>query len=351
MVWERLGSTSVGAGAVTNTAWKELTRSAAISTETHTITTPTFAAKDNLKIIIYGAGADNSGVRPRIQFNSDTGTNYAYRGYNNGSSDTATNANFIYISESDVDQAMISVLDITNTASKEKMVTGHTTRTSNSSSGTAPQRWETAGKWANTSDQITSISLVAYSTTAQGFSAGWEIVVLGCDNDEADTGSNFWQELGTTTKTSNGNEIEVASLAAKKYLLIEYHTTPNGNTDDIKLLFNSDNSGNDYAIRRSGLVTGSDTSTSQNFAKISANNGAWNRDGYVYLINVSGNVKLGISVAILNEGGNGSGNVPIIWITDIKYVTTSGQITSIQMQDQGSGNFASGSRITVYGAD
>ena len=47
---------------------------------------------------------------------------------------------------------------IINNASKEKLVIAHTTE--NSSTGVnVPNRLESAGKWANTSDQITSIQI------------------------------------------------------------------------------------------------------------------------------------------------------------------------------------------------
>ena len=340
--------TALNTSAPPATSWKELTRSVAITSETHTITTPTFAAKDNLKVLIYGTGADNSGVRPRIQFNSDTGSNYSYRESNNGNTDaTGEDTTSIYISESDCEGAFSAVLDITNIANKEKLVITDSGRTSNNSAGTAPSRYEGVGKWANTSNQITSISMIAYTTTAQGFSAGWEIVVLGCDNDEADSGTNFFQKISDVTLSSTGN-LDSGTFTAKKYLLVEtYHSGMVSGNDLLR--FNED-SGSNYSDRKEADGGTDAARTVQSSLLNHIGEGGRTTPAFTswYIFTKSDNVKL--MICKTNQqltAGNSSGRIPTRLRLVGKWSNTSDAITRINAQ----GNFPSGSRMTIWGSD
>jgi hypothetical protein len=343
--------TSLNLSAPPATSWKELTRSVAITSETHTITTPTFAAKDNLKVLIYGSGADNSGVRPRIQFNSDTGSNYSYRESNNGNTDaTGEDTTSIYISEADCESAFSAVLDITNIANKEKLVITDSGRTANDSAGTAPSRYEGVGKWANTSNQITSISMIAYTTTAQGFSAGWEIVVLGCDNDEADSGTNFWQELSSVELSSAADTISSGTITAKKYLMVQYKIIADGTLDNVGIQFNND-TGNNYAYRQSTDGAADGTTTSGSIIRFRSGGAVSNNFfGTLNIINNSSTVKLVISDQI-RDNTAGAGNAPSRAENVGKWANTSNQITEIDLIQDGSGSFAAGTTLKVWGSD
>ena len=97
-----------------------------------------------------------------LQFNSDTANNYAIRFSGNGNSDSTAGTNtwkcaMNYSSLAGGGYFMNAF--IINNASKEKLVLAQTTENSSSGAGTAPNRLESAGKWANTSDQITSIQI------------------------------------------------------------------------------------------------------------------------------------------------------------------------------------------------
>lgn len=339
--------TALNTSAPPATSWKELTRSVAITSETHTITTPTFAAKDNLKVLIYGTGADNSGVRPRIQFNSDTGSNYSYRESNNGNTDaTGEDTTSIYISESDCEGAFSAVLDITNIANKEKLVITDSGRTSNNSAGTAPSRYEGVGKWANTSNQITSISMIAYTTTAQGFSAGWEIVVLGCDNDEADSGTNFFQKISDVTLSSTGN-LDSGTFTAKKYLWVQIKTNKTGSPEG-KIQFNNDANAN-YAERHSDNFGTEYTNINRSWIDDYIMNGTGGGFLNMFIINESSKEKLAIVQSQSNPSGVGS--APFSYQGVFKWANISAQITSIKLFNTHSGDWTAGSSIKVWGSD
>jgi len=96
----------------------------------------------------------------KLRFNSDSGNNYSNRISKNGGSDTATTSNSsIWAPYWDYSTPIFLNIFIINVASKEKLVILHDVERSTSGAGNAPDRQEIVGKWANTSNQITSIEL------------------------------------------------------------------------------------------------------------------------------------------------------------------------------------------------
>ena len=97
---------------------------------------------------------------------------------------------------------MYLVFDITNVASKEKLVIGHAVSAETAGAGNAPVRWEIAGKWANTSNHFLFFGVL----NSQGgcFACGSTITVLGA------------KEPGTS------DTITVSDITAKKHLMIQY---------------------------------------------------------------------------------------------------------------------------------
>ena len=58
----------------------------------------------------------------------------------------------------------------------------------------------------------------------QNFNTNSEIVVLGADNDEADSGTNFWQELSSTVLTAtHSGALTIPQFTPKKYMWISYY--------------------------------------------------------------------------------------------------------------------------------
>ena len=129
-------------------------------------TSGTFTAKKYLWVQFYTKGGAGSSY---FRFNGDTGTNYANRySINGGTDSTITGQPESYLGA--IDGLSFHNLLIINNASNEKLFTHNRVSRSTAGAGTAPTRNEGAGKWANTSDQITSITV----TTAGGgnFTAG-----------------------------------------------------------------------------------------------------------------------------------------------------------------------------------
>lgn len=165
MAWQKLGSTKL-----TSTG--------------DTITVSGMTAKKHLKIIYHLIGhTDVSNFDAGMQFNSDTGSNYAWRESSNGASDSTSTSTtrFMtgagYIGSGEVVQG---VYNITNIASEEKLGIGEINESNASGAGNAPNRRETVGKWANTSNQITSIQIIKHSGTGN-FAVDSEVTVYGTD--------------------------------------------------------------------------------------------------------------------------------------------------------------------------
>jgi hypothetical protein len=139
-----------------------------------TIDTGAFTAKKYLWVQVQFKG--NSGVYTR--FNSDSGSNYAWRYSNNGSADTTQtsitgiHSNFGF----DTNPHFLNMF-IINNASNEKLVISHLVTQNTAGSGNVSSRSEAVHKWANTSSQITSMQLV----TGSGSFTGGQIKVWGAD--------------------------------------------------------------------------------------------------------------------------------------------------------------------------
>ena len=343
MVWERLGSASVS-GSTANTSWKELGRTT-LSSAGDTIDVSSFTAKDNLMIIAHGIGSGNSGTSTR--FNADTGSNYSNRWNDNGGSDGSDSsaATRIYSDNGTSAGDSFYVADVTNISNIEKLGIWHNVNGNTAGAGNAPARREIVGKWANTSSQITSVNV--YNGESGDFASGAEVVVLGMDNDEADSGTNFWQELVSKelTATSSSNpQLDTGTFAAKKYLWVNMYLKSN---TDPQTTFNND-TGSNYAWRYNDDGGSDGTSTSTSSAGF--HYGAHQVHVSAYIVNSASKEKLYWATITYSGGNAAASTAPVRRELVGKWTNTSDQITSIQSR-KSSMNMYSNSWIKVYGAD
>ena len=152
----------------TDNFWEELASVSGDGTST-TLNSGTITAKKYLWFQVYGSVAsqmDNMG----LQFNSDTGSNYARRISLNGATDN-TSGSQTYIRLAGGVASGGSLFGsgfIINNSANEKLLTSHWVRNKTAGAGTVPERFETTGKWANTNSQITSIQFI------HGGSSNWD---------------------------------------------------------------------------------------------------------------------------------------------------------------------------------
>jgi hypothetical protein len=152
----------------TDNFWEELSSKELDSTENE-LSSGTITAKKYLWVQYYVKKTGTANTRWR--FNSDDTTLYSHRYSGNGATDGTplTSQTSIYTHANTNSNAFGNIFIINNSGS-EKLGMFHETTTSN-------DRSEVAGKWNNTSEQITEINLI--NTDTGGFTSGTIMKVWG----------------------------------------------------------------------------------------------------------------------------------------------------------------------------
>jgi hypothetical protein len=169
----------------TTNFWEELA-SVELGSAANSLSTGTFTAKKYLWIqyhIPSSAGAANNYDLRVGNSSVDTGSNYGFRYSINGAADaTATSQDTLKLSfngGSGSEWAFGNVFVINNSAN-EKLFISDANRNHVSGAGTAPNKYQVVGKWANTSSQINIMQLY-HQTGASTFGAGTIMKVWGSD--------------------------------------------------------------------------------------------------------------------------------------------------------------------------
>ena len=335
-----------------NTSWKELARTT-LGSAGDDVDTGTFTAKDNLMVLLY-IKSDSNGAYPTMVFNNDSSGNYSQRRSNNGGTDdSSTSASgFDFSVGGGTDGNYFAVFTISNQASREKLIIGHGVEQDSTGTSVVPDRGEFAAKWDNTSDQINRVNL-HNSRADRNWVVGSEVVVLGCDDDEADSGTNFWEELSSTTLTSAATTINTGTFTAKKYLWTQMFFPSASGTADFRLRNGNTtiDTGSNYTIRYN-LNGGSDASSAGGTEYDGTFNLNWANAGYsdTYIFNKADKEKLLITHRI-NAGAVGAGNTPARAEGVGKWVNTSAQINILEWFKSSSQTVPIGTTVKVWGHD
>ena len=344
MVWGNLATGYwLGGAAAAGLHWVELGRTT-LSGSSDTIAVTSLAAKPYMMVL--GHGINSGQIQNNMRFNNDSGNNYA-NGYSN---DGGSNSNFTsqaYVVNSDTYTSDIFQTDfIMNESDQEKIGTGQVIAQNAAGAGTAPRRTEYGLKWANTSDSITSVSLI--NTGSGDYASGSEVVVLGYDPDDTEGGS-VWEELASVTLGSAGNNLSSGTISAKKYLWVQAHCEKSGGATNVQMEFNND-TGNNY-IGRYNANGGTDgTTPSRRGMDMEAGISSINPILFnAFIINKSDKEKLVISECI-SRNTSGAGNAPARAEVVFKWANTSSQITEIDLYEP-TNNLGAGTTLKVWGFD
>ena len=120
----------------------------------------TFTAKKYLWVQTWVDPSASS--RNLIRFNDDDQSNYSVRHSINGSNSALTSQTSID-SNHTVPLPKFFNMFIVNNSANEKLLIEHAAYVANAGSSGTPQRTEIAGKWANTSEQITKIDYIPHT--------------------------------------------------------------------------------------------------------------------------------------------------------------------------------------------
>ena len=284
-------------------------------------------------------------INTNMTINNDTGNNYARRWSTDGATDsTQTSRNSMNHGHYTANDGY-AVAYLSNVSSKEKLLMSHSVANhSGTGAGTAPNRNEFVGKWANTSNVVSSIKHTNSDTGS--FTSGSEVVVLGYDASDTHT-DNFWEELASVELSSASDNFSSGTFTAKKYLWVQVFLKASGsiNTD---FTFNND-TGSNYSERWS--INGGADGTATSSTKLDMlSSTSYNEFANMFIINNSSNEKLVITHQI-GEEGSGAGTAPRRQELVGKWSNTSSQITEIDFTNAVTGDFDSGSIVKVWGAD
>ena len=161
-----------------------------------------------------------------------------------------------------------------------------------------------------------------------------------------------WKELGRTTLGSAGDNINISSLATKRYNMFLVNTFDTGATEQtIRLGNGSLDTGTNYAGRGSFNGTADGTQTSDTYMR-TALTGIIDQDFCVgYLTNYATKEKLLISHWVSEGDAEGSATPPHRGQKVGKWSNTSNAFDNIGVFNRTSGNFDTGSEIVVLGYD
>ena len=358
---ERLQGTAAERTAMTTsysnipqTYYKELARTT-LSSAGDVLDSGTFTAKDNLMILIIGYKSGGAQIED-MTFNNDTGNNYAMRfSENHGNSSEVSRASIQLGIDSEDDE--FAIIKVRNIANKEKFCFGRTSVRGSAGAGYIGNRLEVTGKWANTSNAITRVTIT--NPHSGSLDTGSEIVVLGCDDDEANSGTNYWQQLDSQTSTS-GSDSKITSntFTAKKYVYFQCHVSSINNTNmgNSHIRFGASgtiDTNNNYAYR-TNINDGNDgTNTTQSgiYCQDYASSSGGDHGGILiegYAINVANKEKLVIHLS--TEGMSGAGTANRKMRGTGKWVETSAQFNIMEIYFGGSDRATAG-ELRVWGAN
>ena len=345
---ERTSTTGFNPVAGVTGGWKEIGRTT-LSGSATSIDVSSLADKRYLMVLynMIDDGSNSQFITNQFGNGSfDTGSNYAERGSSNGATDFAYTGNS-YWNTSGGDQVCpeFTVQYLANKSDKEKLGISHSCGAQADGAGTAPNRREHTGKWANTSNVIDRIrATTAYGSRTYGTDS--EVVVLGWDPADTHT-TNFWEELASVNASGSSTNLSSGTITAKKYLWIQCFTK--GWTTGVNMTFNND-TGNNYARRYSNLGAADGTSVNEpSIADMVG--GASSNPSFtnIFIVNNSANEKLAIGHNVDNNG-TGATNYPDRIEMVGKWANTSAQITEIDLDSTGS-NFSSNSILKVWGSN
>ena len=157
-----------------------------------------------------------------------------------------------------------------------------------------------------------------------------------------------WAKNNTTTLTGNSSDIDVTITANKFNLILSEDLSV---TDSSSLVQFNNNTNSVYTIRYNSPETAENFSNSRSswWWGRGAVGGAVTHDFKIwYIISITGETKLGIGYSNATYSTDTAGNIPYrLKIVGKFYPSPDADITSINVNENGSGSFISGTNASV----
>ena len=343
--------------AVPQTSWKELAKvtTSSAGCSSTLLTSGTITAKDNLMLLVHTVGSGS--ITGHLRFNgSGADGNYARRNSNNGSDsgDGSDEQDQILAGWGSSGEETMVIANIRNVSGKEKVVFLDVIANGTDGATNQVNRREVTGKWANTSGQITSIQFIGEDGGT--FTSDTQMVVLGCDDDEADSGTNFWQELVDVENDSAASVIDSGTFTSKRWLMGEFWIDASNTDGNTTWVVNSSTNDDNYSMRRSYDGENESTYTGSNGNPAMTNQGMYTGYGALknetyfkfFIVNLAGKEKIFVWHGIFATDGNSASNR----VEGCgKWSDTSNQIERIRIFEGGSNNYYAKSKMRIWGSD
>ena len=343
-------------GASSQTSWKELGRYTLTSssdsikvgngTQTGSGTgTGSYASKDNLMVLVSLIPTGGT-ITGRMHFNDDEASNYSRRKISDGGSSGAEELSGIDANGQTRSNQVFSVFRIKNISDQQKLVMADLLDANTEGTGNTPNWRQVVGKWDDLTETIQNIT-VKNNGGAGDYASGSEVVVLGCDDDEADSGTNFWQQINTVTPTSAGaSNIESGAITSKKYVWFEVYVAGKSASTFCEAFFNNSTSQNYCAKPSENYGTSYDRTNGSDLNIFESYSGTTPDYLSCIFVNISGEEKVGIAHTVRYVSGNAPRCDDVVW----KFTDKTAPITDIEIKPQ-SGTLSADSTIRVWGSD
>ena len=303
-------------------------------------------------MILNNETASAATITGAYRYNNDSGSNYHFRQSTNGGADgTAQSSSMTQGSYTSTQQFTVGY--IANLSANEKLAQWHWVDQNTAGAGTAPQRSERVGKWANTSAAINRVDLI--NVDVADFAIGSEVVVLGWDPADTHT-TNFWEELSEITIGSAASSMTSSTFTAKKYLWVQGYIKPDGTdtiTPTLQLGSTTIDTGNNYSTRYSFIGGADGTITSNDTMEFLYNTGAKGDPIFfnTFIVNNASNEKLSLTHVVSQETA-GAATAPQRSEGVGKWTNTSNQANILKIdQWSGTGNLGTDSIVKIWGSD
>lgn len=155
--------------------WEELGRTTLASTA-DTITVSGLPAKTYLTI--YVKLLQSGAITGLLTFNGDVGNNYALRRSTDfGASTSDTSSSSLSLAPDAAATDKFGFIQVMNVTTREKLVFSNFSSMGAAGAGTVPTARDGYGKWSNTTNQVSSVTLS--NSGAGDYAIGSEVIVLG----------------------------------------------------------------------------------------------------------------------------------------------------------------------------
>lgn len=356
---ERLAMTTTGSlNTATNTSWKLLGSGTGSSTDNIPCSS-TFTAKDNMMILGYDKANGSGTTYSTMFFNADHSTAGGYRWQmgTDGGSVARQGDTWVACGQGQASKSgrNLNVLHFKNLSGEYRIGTSQNVFSADTGAGNNVKRRSLTWKWGDNSTALTQATISNLNGAGGGDYSEGEIIVLGCNDDETDSGTNFWQQLAFSDTITDG-VLDSGTFTAKKWLMYEVSNLITGSSDgghSLSTTFNATGDTDEYATRRSHNG-GSDTSDEVSSDGI-LSSGAIGQQFFErgYILNRDDGEKLVILNSTAQVDTANSGDTTTLQRNEVvgKWANNA-QVTSIQKKDflSGGTDIVSGS-ITVYGGE